>query len=52
MEPQPQILYLEVAAGVLGALWVLSEALAQIPSVKENSVFQVVASVLRKLAGK
>lgn len=37
---------------VFVALFAVSEALALIPSVKANSVFQAVFSVLKKLAGK
>ena len=37
---------------VLAALLAVSEVLALIPSVKANSVFQLVMGVLAKLAGK
>lgn len=37
---------------ILGALFAVSEALALIPQVKSNSVFQLVASVLKKLVVK
>lgn len=37
---------------ILGALFAVSEALALIPQVKSNSVFQLVVSVLKKLAAK
>jgi hypothetical protein len=37
---------------LLGAALALSEALALIPSVKSNSIFQLVVSALKKLAGK
>lgn len=30
----------------------LSEALAQIPSIKANSIFELVFGILKKLAGK
>lgn len=39
-------------AMVFGVLFGISEALAQIPQVKANSVFQVLAGILAKLAGK
>lgn len=37
---------------ILGALFAVSEALALIPQVKSNSVFQLITSVLKKLAAK
>jgi hypothetical protein len=37
---------------VVGVLFGLSEALALIPQVKANSVFQLVFGVLKSLAGK
>jgi hypothetical protein len=37
---------------VLGVLLVLSEALASIPSVKANSVFQLVANWIKALSSK
>mgnify|MGYP003346734051 CR=1 FL=1 len=37
---------------VLGVALGISEALALIPSVKANSIFQVVLTVLEKLKGK
>lgn len=40
------------ATAIFVALFVLSEALAGIHAVKSNSVFQLVQSVLRKLAKK
>ncbi len=36
----------------LGVLFGVSEALALIPAVKANSVFQLVFTILQKLAGK
>ena len=39
-------------AVIFGALFALSEALALIPSIKANSVFQFVYNVLRMLVGK
>lgn len=40
------------AALIFGVLFGVSEALAQIPQVKANSVFQLVLSVLAKLSGQ
>lgn len=40
------------AAAIFGALFGVSEALASIPSIQANSVFQAIASVLKKLAKK
>ncbi len=37
---------------IFGVLFGLSEALALLPPVKANSVFQLVFGILRKLAGK
>jgi hypothetical protein len=37
---------------VLGFLFALSEVLALIPSVKSNSVFQLVVNVLKKVMNK
>ncbi len=39
----------ETLSIILGALWVFSEALAQIPAVKGNSVFQAIAGLLEKI---
>lgn len=39
-------------AAIFAALWGLSEALASIPQIKANSVFQAVANIVKKLAGK
>jgi hypothetical protein len=38
--------------GILVGLLAISEALASIPAVQSNSVYQVIANVLRKLANK
>lgn len=37
---------------LLGAALAISEALALIPAVKANSVFQLVVGAIKKLAGK
>lgn len=37
---------------VFGVLFGVSEALAQIPALKANSVFQLLSGLLQKLAGK
>ena len=37
---------------VLGFLLALSEVLALIPSVKSNSIFQLVVGTIKKIAGK
>lgn len=37
---------------IFGVLFGLSEALAAIPAVKANSVFQAIVAILAKLAGK
>ena len=37
---------------VFGVLFALSEALALIPALNSNSIFQLVFNVLKKLAGK
>jgi len=39
-------------AELLGGLLALSEALAYIPQVKANSVFQLIVNGLKQLAGK
>ena len=39
-------------AVILGVLFALSEALALIPSVKANSVFQLVFGLVKKALGK
>ena len=38
----------EVVSGILGALFVLSEALAKIPALKANSIFELVQGFLSK----
>jgi hypothetical protein len=37
---------------ILGFLFALSEVLALIPSIKSNSVFQLVVNVLKKVSNK
>lgn len=37
---------------VLGSLLALSEALALIPGVKSNSIFQLVVNLIKQLLGK
>ena len=37
------------AAQILGALFAISEALAYIPSIKSNSVFQLIQNGLKKI---
>ena len=44
--------YLIVLSALLGALFTLSEVLAQIPAIKANSVFQLVYSTLKMLKGQ
>lgn len=39
-------------AVILGVLLGISEALAQIPQIKANSIFELVLSLLTKLSGK
>lgn len=39
-------------AVILGLLWAVSEALAAIPSIKANSVFQLAFNFIKKIAGK
>lgn len=39
-------------AAILGVLFAISEALALIPSVKSNSVFQLIFNFLKKVTGK
>jgi hypothetical protein len=41
-----------VAAGIFASLFAVSEALAAIPQVQSNSVFQAVSGILKKLAKK
>jgi hypothetical protein len=46
------ILWLQANWGmILGVLWGFSEALALIPAVKANSVFQLIWSALKYLKG-
>lgn len=40
------------AVAIFAALWALSEALASLPGIASNSVFQLVRNVLAKLAKK
>lgn len=40
------------AVAIFAALWALSEALASIPAIKANSIFQLVSAMLSKLARK
>ncbi len=49
---QEAINWTAVFAAGSTALWFISEALANIPAVKANSVFQLVKSVLDKMAKK
>lgn len=37
---------------IAGALFAISEALSLIPSVKSNSVFQLIQNALKKILGK
>lgn len=37
---------------ILGVLWGISEALALIPAVKSNSIFQLIVNILGALTGK
>lgn len=37
---------------VATAAWAVSEALSLIPAVKANGIFQLLAGIVRKLAGK
>jgi hypothetical protein len=43
---------IENKAMILGILWGISEALAAIPSVKSNSVFELIVNSLKSLMGK
>lgn len=45
-------LFSPAGAGIFGGLWLISEALANIPAIKQNSVYEVIATLLKKLAGK
>ena len=42
----------DAGVGILTSLFVLSEALANIPSIKANSVFQLLQGLLAKLTQK
>lgn len=42
----------DAGTGILVGLLAISEALASIPAVQSNSVYQVIANLLRKLANK
>lgn len=37
---------------IITALLAISEVLAYIPAIKANSIFQLITSLLRKLAGR
>lgn len=41
-----------VFAGIAAGLLVMSEALASIPAIQANSIFQLVTGILKKLAKK
>lgn len=45
-------LTMEQVAIIAGALLALSEALALIPSLKANSIFQLIVNLLKKAVGK
>ena len=42
----------DAGTGILVGFLAISEALASIPAVQSNSVYQVIANLLRKLANK
>lgn len=42
----------DAGTGIIVGLLAISEALALIPSIQSNSVYQVLANLLRKLANK
>lgn len=42
----------DAGTGILVGLLAISEALASIPAVQSNSVYQVIVNLLRKLANK
>lgn len=42
----------ENQVAILAALLAISEVLASIPSIKANSIFQLVVGLLKKIAGK
>jgi hypothetical protein len=37
---------------IVGALLAISEVLASIPSIKANSIFQIIVGLLKKVVGK
>jgi hypothetical protein len=37
---------------IITALFFISEALALVPSIKSNSVFQLIVNIIKQLAGK
>ncbi len=41
-----------ILAIVFGVLLSISEGLAQVPSIKSNSVFQLIVNILKMLTGK
>lgn len=45
-------LVLSHKAEILGILWLVSEILASIPSIKANSIFQLAKSLLAKVLKK
>jgi hypothetical protein len=47
--PPASFMNTETISLIFGALWIFSEALAQIPAVKGNSIFQLIASILEKI---
>ena len=46
------ISYYQIAVSVLGGLWIISEALASIPSIKANSIFQAFYNGLNSVRSK
>ena len=42
----------DAGTGLLAGLLLVSEALAAIPSVQSNSVYQIIVNLLRKLSNK
>lgn len=42
----------DVLMVIFGVLFGISEALALIPAIKSNSIFQLIYNILKKLAGK
>ena len=41
-----------ILAIVFGSLYAVCEVLANVPSIKANSVFQLITNILQSLAGK